>query len=106
VLDVVNLRQSVHAIPDESIAEPFGTLAGLRRDGLIRHLGLSGRDRRTRRGQPSSFGISPFTGGFSSSTGWSSAPAFRDGCPGRDSGRDGGATWLYAFSVTFRPLAT
>ncbi len=42
VLDVVNLRQSVHGAPDESIAEPFGTLAGLRRDGLIRHLGLSG----------------------------------------------------------------
>lgn len=41
-LDVVNLRQSVHADPDASIAEPYGTLAGLRRDGLIRHLGLSG----------------------------------------------------------------
>lgn len=42
VLDVVNLRQSAHGAPDESIAEPFGTLARLRRDGLIRHLGLSG----------------------------------------------------------------
>jgi pyridoxine 4-dehydrogenase len=42
VLDVVNLRQSVYASPDESIAEPFGALDGLRRDGLIRHLGLSG----------------------------------------------------------------
>lgn len=42
VLDVVNLRQSVHAGPDESIAEPFGVLAGLRDKGLIRHLGLSG----------------------------------------------------------------
>jgi pyridoxine 4-dehydrogenase len=41
-LDVVNLRQSVHAARDESIAEPFGVLDGLRRDGLIRHLGLSG----------------------------------------------------------------
>jgi len=41
-LDVVNLRQSVHAAPDESIAEPFGTLAGPRRAGLVRHLGLSG----------------------------------------------------------------
>jgi pyridoxine 4-dehydrogenase len=42
VLDVVNLRQSVHAGPDESIAEPFGVLAELRDKGLIRHLGLSG----------------------------------------------------------------
>jgi pyridoxine 4-dehydrogenase len=42
VLDVVNLRQSVHAAPDSPIAEPFGALAGLRREGLIRHLGLSG----------------------------------------------------------------
>ncbi len=42
VLDVVNFRQSVHAAPDSPIAEPFGALAGLRREGLIRHLGLSG----------------------------------------------------------------
>jgi len=42
VLDVVNFRQSVHAAPDSPIAELFGALAGLRREGLIRHLGLSG----------------------------------------------------------------
>ncbi|MGP0023256.1 MAG: oxidoreductase [Streptosporangiaceae bacterium] len=42
VLDVVDLRQSVHAGPGESIAEPFGVLAELRDKGLIRHLGLSG----------------------------------------------------------------
>ena len=41
-LNVVNLRQSAHAATESSIAESFATLAGLRHDGLIRHLGLSG----------------------------------------------------------------
>jgi aryl-alcohol dehydrogenase-like predicted oxidoreductase len=42
-LDVVNLRlRSVEGTTDESIAEQFGALADLRRQGLIRHLGLSG----------------------------------------------------------------
>lgn len=40
-LDVVNLRLSVEGTGDESVAEPFGALAELRREGLIRHLGLS-----------------------------------------------------------------
>jgi pyridoxine 4-dehydrogenase len=43
VLEVVNLRlRSVEGTTDESIAEQFGALADLRRQGLIRHLGLSG----------------------------------------------------------------
>ncbi|MEV6486354.1 oxidoreductase [Streptomyces sp. NPDC051576] len=42
-LDVVNLRiPSFDGPSDDSIAEPFGALADLRRQGLIRHLGLSG----------------------------------------------------------------
>lgn len=41
-LDVVNLRTAVEAGTDDSIAEQFGTLADLRDQGLIRHLGLSG----------------------------------------------------------------
>ncbi|MEV0230364.1 oxidoreductase [Nonomuraea sp. NPDC050786] len=43
VLDVVNLRLGSHlGTTDDSIAEQFGTLAELRKEGLIRHLGLSG----------------------------------------------------------------
>jgi pyridoxine 4-dehydrogenase len=42
-LDVVNLRTSAFGTPDEaSIAEPFSVLVELQREGLIRHLGLSG----------------------------------------------------------------
>jgi aryl-alcohol dehydrogenase-like predicted oxidoreductase len=41
VLDAVNLRLSAHGTGEESVAEPFGALAELRKDGLIRHLGLS-----------------------------------------------------------------
>ncbi|MBF9067110.1 oxidoreductase [Streptacidiphilus fuscans] len=42
-LDVVNLRiPSFDGTSEDSIAEQFGTLADLRRQGLIRHLGLSG----------------------------------------------------------------
>src|SRR5581483_10902468 len=41
VLDAVNLRVSVESTGEESIAEQFGTLAELRKDGLIRHLGVS-----------------------------------------------------------------
>jgi pyridoxine 4-dehydrogenase len=41
-LDVVNLRVGgLQTAGDESIAEPFGVLAELRDQGLIRHLGLS-----------------------------------------------------------------
>jgi aryl-alcohol dehydrogenase-like predicted oxidoreductase len=42
-LDVVNLRVTgaVHAPSESSIAEQFTALAGLQRQGLIRHLGLS-----------------------------------------------------------------
>jgi pyridoxine 4-dehydrogenase len=40
-LDAVNLRLSAHGTGEESVAEPFGALAELRSDGLIRHLGLS-----------------------------------------------------------------
>ncbi|GAA4245035.1 oxidoreductase [Dactylosporangium darangshiense] len=41
-LDVVNLRVGGFDAPEAgSIAEPFGALADLQRDGLIRHLGLS-----------------------------------------------------------------
>lgn len=43
VLDVVNLRAPGHETPTgDSIAEMFGTLADLREQGLIRHLGVSG----------------------------------------------------------------
>ncbi|WP_377266868.1 oxidoreductase [Peterkaempfera sp. SMS 1(5)a] len=42
-LDVVNLRTAaLEAGSTDSIAEQFGALAELRRQGLIRHLGLSG----------------------------------------------------------------
>lgn len=41
-LDVVNLRTAAFDGDGSSVAEPFGTLAGLREQGLIRHLGLSG----------------------------------------------------------------
>jgi pyridoxine 4-dehydrogenase len=42
VLDVVNLRMGGFSEAEpESIAEPFGALAEMRREGLIRHLGLS-----------------------------------------------------------------
>jgi pyridoxine 4-dehydrogenase len=42
-LDVVNLRVmgQIHGPSEGSIAEPFGVLADLQRQGLIRHLGLS-----------------------------------------------------------------
>ncbi len=41
-LDVVNLRVGQPLSPvDESIAEPFSVLADLKKQGLIRHLGLS-----------------------------------------------------------------
>ncbi len=40
-LDVVNLRLPEEAGRDEKVAEPFGTLAELQKEGLIRHLGLS-----------------------------------------------------------------
>ncbi|MFE2039724.1 oxidoreductase [Streptomyces sp. NPDC059477] len=41
-LDVVNLRLGTMDTPDgTSLAEPFGALAELREQGLIRHLGLS-----------------------------------------------------------------
>lgn len=43
VLEVVNLRLMgrIHEPGEGSIAEPFGVLADLQRQGLIRHLGLS-----------------------------------------------------------------
>ncbi|MBM7789906.1 oxidoreductase [Tenggerimyces flavus] len=42
-LDAVNLRLATfEGDSDESIAKPFETLAALREQGLIRHLGLSG----------------------------------------------------------------
>jgi len=42
VMDVVNLRVGPPLIPEGgSLAEPFSVLADLRREGLIRHLGLS-----------------------------------------------------------------
>ena len=41
VLHAVNLRLSAEGTGQESIAEQFGTLAELQKDGLIRHLGLS-----------------------------------------------------------------
>jgi aryl-alcohol dehydrogenase-like predicted oxidoreductase len=40
-LDVVNLRLSAEGTGEESVAEQFGALAELRKDGLIRHLGMS-----------------------------------------------------------------
>jgi pyridoxine 4-dehydrogenase len=40
-LDVVNLRMPVEGTGEESLAEEFGTLAELQKEGLIRHLGLS-----------------------------------------------------------------
>ena len=42
VLDVVNLRVSAEGSGADSIAESFSTLAALRKQGLIRHLGVSG----------------------------------------------------------------
>jgi pyridoxine 4-dehydrogenase len=41
VLDVVNLRLSAHGTGQEPVAEEFGVLAELQKEGLIRHLGLS-----------------------------------------------------------------
>ncbi|MFG3284230.1 oxidoreductase [Streptomyces sp. NPDC048111] len=41
-LDVVNLRTASFDGDGSSVAEPFGALADLREQGLIRHLGLSG----------------------------------------------------------------
>jgi pyridoxine 4-dehydrogenase len=41
VLDVVNLRLAEDGAGSESIAEQFGALAELQKEGLIRHLGLS-----------------------------------------------------------------
>ncbi|MGH3195677.1 MAG: aldo/keto reductase [Streptosporangiaceae bacterium] len=41
ILDVVNLRLSAEGTGEESIAEQFGVLAELRKEGPIRHLGLS-----------------------------------------------------------------
>jgi aryl-alcohol dehydrogenase-like predicted oxidoreductase len=41
VLDVVNLRLSAHGTGEEPVAEQFGALAKLQKEGLIRHLGLS-----------------------------------------------------------------
>lgn len=41
VLDAVNLRVSAESTNEDSIAEQFGTLADLRKNGLIRHLGIS-----------------------------------------------------------------
>jgi pyridoxine 4-dehydrogenase len=40
-LDVVNLRLPAEHSREEDLAEPFGALAELRKEGLIRHLGLS-----------------------------------------------------------------
>jgi aryl-alcohol dehydrogenase-like predicted oxidoreductase len=40
-LDVVNLRLSAHGTGEEPVAEPFGALAELQKEGMIRHLGLS-----------------------------------------------------------------
>jgi pyridoxine 4-dehydrogenase len=41
VLDAVNLRVPEHAAGQDSIAEQFGTLAELQKEGLVRHLGIS-----------------------------------------------------------------
>jgi pyridoxine 4-dehydrogenase len=40
-LDVVSLRLSAEGSGDESLAEEFGALADMQKEGLIRHLGLS-----------------------------------------------------------------
>jgi aryl-alcohol dehydrogenase-like predicted oxidoreductase len=40
-LDAVNLRLRAEGTGRESVAEPFGALAELQKEGLIRHLGLS-----------------------------------------------------------------
>ena len=40
-LDVVNLRLPEAGRDPQALAEQFGTLAGLQKEGLIRHLGLS-----------------------------------------------------------------
>lgn len=40
-LDVVNLRLSAEGTGAESVAEEFGALAEMQKEGLIRHLGLS-----------------------------------------------------------------
>jgi len=40
-LDVGNLRLSAHGTAEEPVAEQFGALAELQKEGLIRHLGLS-----------------------------------------------------------------
>jgi pyridoxine 4-dehydrogenase len=40
-LDAVNLRLSAHGTGEEPVAESFGALAELQKEGLIRHLGLS-----------------------------------------------------------------
>ena len=40
-LDVVNLRLRAEGTGYEPVAEPFGALAELQKEGLIRHLGLS-----------------------------------------------------------------
>ncbi|MFW3171402.1 oxidoreductase [Geodermatophilus sp. CPCC 206100] len=41
-LDVVNLRMpGVHGTVERSLAEPFGELAAMQQEGLIRHLGVS-----------------------------------------------------------------
>lgn len=41
ILDVVNLRVLEGGTGGDSIAEPFGILAELQKEGLIRHLGIS-----------------------------------------------------------------
>jgi pyridoxine 4-dehydrogenase len=42
VLDVVNLRVGGMSLPEAgSVAEPFGVLAEMQKEGLIRHLGIS-----------------------------------------------------------------
>jgi aryl-alcohol dehydrogenase-like predicted oxidoreductase len=41
VLDAVNLRVPAESSGEDSIAVPFGTLAELQKEGLIRHLGIS-----------------------------------------------------------------
>ncbi|QKG25566.1 oxidoreductase [Actinomadura verrucosospora] len=40
-LDVVNLRMGLFGTSEESLAEPLETMAALRDEGLIRHLGVS-----------------------------------------------------------------
>ena len=41
VLDAVNLRVSAEGTGEDSVAEQFGALASLQKEGLIRHLGIS-----------------------------------------------------------------